>query len=243
MKRIMKTLVAVFAVLLFTQTTIAQQGQAGYSVNPFPKTITVNGSAELEIVPDEIYVQIRLMEYLKKGDPKRDLEKIKADFLAACKAVGISDSLISIVSYAGNNNYYEVKKKKAPDMLAEITYQVKFSGSRQMDQLVEKLDDEATKSFRIVSTSHSRITELRKQLKIKAIQAAREKGIYLTEAIGEKLGEAVTINEPTEWIQPMYANVALRSNYVGAEVADGGDAIDFKKIKLKFDVSVVFALK
>ncbi len=243
MKRIMKTLVAVFALAMITKTTIAQQGP-GYAVNPFPKTITVNGSAELEIVPDEIYVQIRLMEYQKKGDPKRDLEKIKADFLAACKAVGLSDSLISIASYAGNNNYYEVKKKKAPDMLAEITYQIKFSGSKQMDQLVEKLDDEATKSFRIVSTSHSRITELKKQLKIKSIQAAREKGVYLTEAIGEKLGEAVTINEPAEWIQPMYSNVALRANYVGAEMSDaGGEAIDFKKIKLKFDVSVVFAIR
>ena len=67
-----------------------------------------------------------------------------------------------------------------------------------MDNLVEKLDDDATKNFTIVSVSHSKITEYRKDLKIKAIKAARDKGLYLTEAIGEKLGEAITINEPGE---------------------------------------------
>ena len=30
--------------------------------NPFPKTITVSGSAEMEVIPDEIYVNITLRE-------------------------------------------------------------------------------------------------------------------------------------------------------------------------------------
>ena len=38
--------------------------------NPYPKTITVTGSAEMEIIPDEIYVQVHLKEYDKKGDGK-----------------------------------------------------------------------------------------------------------------------------------------------------------------------------
>ena len=49
--------------------------------NPYPKTITVSGSAELEIVPDEIYVQVDLREYEKKGSGKIDLETIKKNFL------------------------------------------------------------------------------------------------------------------------------------------------------------------
>jgi len=45
-----------------------------------------------------------------------------------------------------------------------------------MDALVDKLDDDATQSFLIVSTSHSKITEFRKQLKIQAIKAAKRQG-------------------------------------------------------------------
>jgi uncharacterized protein len=241
----MKSIMTIFAFALLTFTATAQTGQPLYAPNPYPKTISVNGSAEMEIVPDEIFVQIRLGEYQKKGETVKSLEKIKAEFLAAYKSTGMPDSLISIAAYSGANNYYEQKKKKKPtDMLAEITYQVKFSSSKQMDALVEKLDDEATKSFLIVSTSHSRITEFRKQLKIKAVQAARDKGIYLSEAIGEKLGDAITINEPTEW-QPVYnaySQMALRSNTAVTEDA-GSTEVDFKKIKLRFEVQVTFALK
>ena len=79
----------------------------------------------------------------------------------------------------------------------------------------------------------------------------KEKGIYLTEAVGEKLGETVTITEPAE-IQPLpfygyLNNGAFRSN---ANESYGGNAdkidtpeMDFKKIKLRYEVNVVFALK
>ena len=38
--------------------------------NPYPRTITVQGSAEMELVPDEIYVLVDLKEYEKKGAGK-----------------------------------------------------------------------------------------------------------------------------------------------------------------------------
>ncbi len=62
----MKSILTIFAFALLTQTATAQAGQPIYASNPYPKTISVNGSAEMEIVPDEIYVQIRLGEYQKK---------------------------------------------------------------------------------------------------------------------------------------------------------------------------------
>src|SRR5688572_29671074 len=125
--------------------------------NPFPKTITVSGSAEMEVIPDEIYVNITLREYQKKGEDKVEIEAIKTAFLNHCKSVEIPDSSISIYSYTGANSYYLRKKKKNPNMLANIVYQVKFNNSKIMDDLVEKLDDEATVGFAIASTSHSKI--------------------------------------------------------------------------------------
>ncbi|HEU4469819.1 MAG TPA: SIMPL domain-containing protein [Flavisolibacter sp.] len=214
----------------------------------FPKTITVNGSAELEIVPDEIYVNIDLKEYEKKGQPKVGIDKIKADFLKNAKSVGIPDSAITIASYDGSHgNPWLRKKKKNEELLASITYQVKLKSSRQMDELVNVLDDQATNNFAIVRTSHSRIAEIRKQLKIEAVKAAREKAAYLSAAIDEKLGEAVTINEPVEHYMPYYnksaySNMMVRQNNEAADVMEGPET-DFTKIKFKYDVTVVFALK
>jgi uncharacterized protein len=239
------------AILFFAIEAMAQQQP---TCNPFPKTITVTGSAEMNIIPDEIYVNIHLREYQKKGEDKKEIEAIKTTFLEQCTAAGIPDSLISIVSYTGYSDYYWTKKrkKKSPEMFADIVYQVKFKTTAKMDELVEKLDDEATQNFYVARVSHSKIIEFRKQLKIKAIQAAKDKGIYLTEAISEKLGGAIKIVEPKEGgadeILTGRANGITGSNsYSQAKMENYGNdkstGIDFKKIKLRFEVEVLFAVQ
>jgi uncharacterized protein len=233
-----KAIVFLFLLALVYMPARSQQ------VNPYPKTITVTGSAELEIIPDEIYAQVDLKEYEKKGQGKVNIEKIKQDFLVNAKAVGILDSNITISSYDGNNwNPWWRKKNKKEELYASITYQVKIKSSKQMDDLVNRLDDNATQNFSIVRTSHSRIAEFRKQLKIAAVRAAKEKAQYLAEAIDEHVGVAVTIAEPVEYNYPMYR---VSNQMMKAEAAPmGGDVNqpDFTKIKFKYDVTVVFALK
>lgn len=223
------------------------QGFAQTEKNPYPKTITVNGSAELEIIPDEIYVQVDLKEYDKKGQGKIDIETIKRNFLNSVKTIGLADSAISITSFDGyNGNPWLRKKNKKNELFASISYQVKIKSSKQLDDLVEKLDDEATQNFFIQRTSHSKLAEYRKQLKIAAVKAAKEKALYLTEAINEKIGETVTINEPIEYYTPYYpmnrtANVLMKEASVAAD--NDNIPVDFRKMKLKYDVSVVFAIQ
>ena len=235
-----------FIPLLMLLTT---SGFAQTQTNPYPKTITVTGSAEMEIIPDEIYVQVDLKEYEKKGQGKINIETIKRNFLNNIKAIGIPDSLVSIAAYDGfGGNPWLRKKNKKNELNASISYQVKIKTSKQLDDLVEKLDDEATTNFYIQRTSHSKLAEYRKQLKIQAIKAAKEKAQYLTEAIDEKAGEAVTINEPTEYYQPYYnmmrSNVMMKEEAMNQDMAGANDnPVDFRKMKLRYDVTVVFAVK
>jgi uncharacterized protein YggE len=248
----MKQLMLSFLLL----TLVAAKAQTPPTCNPYFKTITVNGSAEMEIVPDEIYVQVDLREYKKKGENKIELDRIKSDFLAKCSSIGIPDSTISIASYEGSNyNYwYWKRRKKDPDMYAGIAYQIKFKESKKMDQLIDVLDDDATANFKIVKASHSKMPEYRKQLKLQAIKAAKEKGIYLTEAVNEKLGEAITVVEPAEnnLVNPLDNNNARASQYASnsymkelskLDATDFSTPVDFKKIKLRYEVQMVFALK
>lgn len=226
---------------------IAGKAQQNNS-NPFPKTITVTGSAEMEVIPDEVYVTVVLREYQKKGEAKKDIETIKSAFLESCRQAGISDSAISILSYSGYNSYYSLRKKqKDSDLFAGISYLIKFSNSEQMDNLVDKLDDQATQGFEISFTSHSRMTAFRKQLKIDAIKAAKAKAEYLTTAIDEQLGGAITVKEPEEGNNNYSAsNRAVNgangiSKYEYESFKSTG--IVFRKIKLRYEVTVIFALK
>jgi hypothetical protein len=87
-----------------------------------------------------------------------------------------------------------------------------------------------------------------------AVKAAKEKAVYLSESVNEKLGEAITIVEPEESLSSdvlsgrtkAYSSQAI--NYAMKEVkydAYGGvdGSIDYRKIKLRFEVKVLYALK
>lgn len=250
----MKKITTLFAGILLCNALFAQsQSTTQPGCYPFPKTISVTGSAEMEVVPDEIYVQVDLREYKKRGEDKVDIEKIKDDFLGYCRSVGISESNISVASFDGYNmaNIWR-RRKKDPELLASISYQVKFSNTKIIDDLVNMLDDQATNNFRITKATHSKIADYRKQLKIQAVKAAKEKALYLTEAVNEQLGQAVEISEPQESvssdvISAYYNNKSKMSNEVydglkgGYSVTDAG--VDFRKIKLRFEVKALYALK
>lgn len=215
---------------------------------PLQRTINVTGTAEMNIVPDQIYVQIDLREYDKKNVSKVDIETIRNNFLSACKSLGIADTNISVQSYSGwDGNYwwYKKNKKQNPDMKAGISYWVKLNNTNMIDQLVNKLDDEATQNFFIAKVDYSKMDELKKQLKIEAIKAAKAKAEYLAAAINENIGEAITINEPNEvnFPRPVYANMMLKSTVAEQQDQSAPMNVDFKKMDLKYEVNVIFALK
>ncbi|HTN09194.1 SIMPL domain-containing protein [Agriterribacter sp.] len=244
----MKKLVFTSALAIAISAAAAQVNNPVYN-NPYPRTINVTGSAEMEIVPDEIYVQVTLSEYEKKGSGKISIEAIQKKFLEQCKSAGIPDSLISIALYQGADRlYWQQRKKKTPGMMATISYIIQFNNMQKIDAMVEKLDDEATQGFYIVKTPHSKIAQFRRQLKIQAVKEAKDKAIYLAEAIGEKAGAAISIQEPVEYsIMPVYknaaaANMMLRESAPYADATESGN-IDFKKIRLKFEVQTIFALQ
>ena len=235
----MKQIITTIAVCMLTMQTMAQE------TKPIQKTISVSGSSQIEVVPDEIYVQVDLREYNKKNGDKVDINKIKNNFLAACKSMGLTDKDVTVQSYQGyDNNYWLLKKKKQnPDMKAGISYWIKVDKVDKLDELVDKMDDEATQNFFIAKTAYSKMDELKKDMKMAAVKAAKEKAIYLSQAIGENIGDAITINDPVEvgqQPQPYYAN---RTMQMEKEQAASPMDVDFKKMKIQFEVNVVFALK
>jgi uncharacterized protein YggE len=210
------------------------------------RTINVNGHSELQITPDEIYVQIELREYNKKNGDKIDIETIRNQFLNAVKTMNIADTDVVVQSYSGwDGNYwwYQKNKKKNPDMKAGITYEVKVKTVDYIDKLVDKLDDEATQNFYISRTSHSNMDEIKKQLKIQAVKDAKNKAVYLAAALDDTVGDALVINDPNEsgdMPRPIYGYSMMK-----AQAADESAPmnVDFKKIKIQYDVNVVFELK
>jgi uncharacterized protein YggE len=85
--------------------------------------------------------------------------------------------------------------------------------------------------------------ELKKELKVKALLAAKEKATYLVAALGDKLGSAIDIQEVNNEVFPRQnyqANVMMMKS---ADSAEAAQEVDFKKIKLNYMMNVVFEIK
>ena len=230
--------------LLLAGTSIFTYAQNN---TPMQRTITATGNAKIEVVPDEIYIAVNLREYDKKGDGKIDIETIKNNFLKTCKSIGLNDTDVVVQSYSGYDGtpyQYKKNKKQNPDLKAGINYWVKVSSLKKMDELVSKLDDEATQNFYIAKTDYSKKEELMLQMKANAIKAARDKAMFLAAAINEKVGSAMTMNEPNEVNEnprPMYG-MAMMAKASADESEEPALDVNFKKMKIEYEASVTFAL-
>jgi uncharacterized protein YggE len=207
------------------------------------KKISVSGSASMEVVPDEIFVQINLKEY-KNGSKKVDLNKLESELVAAVKALKIPEENLMVQNISGYN--WNWKKRKSEDFLATKSFKLKVSDLKKINELVNKLDSEGINSMNVVSYEHSKIEEFRKQLKIEAIKAAKEKAEYLLAAVDEELGGVIEVNEnssvpiPNTWRPGNASNRMMEMSFNDQSYESN---LEFQKIKLSSEIYVVFVIK
>lgn len=230
--RIMKKLIAIALVaFLGLSSAMAQQVD-------LRRKISVSGSAETEVTPDIIYISISLKEYLN-GKKKVEITELEKQLYAAVQKAGIAKENLTISNLSSWN--YATEKKKNPDFLASKQYRLKVADLNKFNAIIEAIDAKGIANTNIESYDYSKIESLKKDLKIKALLAAKEKATYMAEALGNKLNGVIEIQDGGDnIIQPVYRNYMMK-----AEMADSGAApeIDFKKIKLNFTVNVVFEIR
>ncbi|MCX2450618.1 SIMPL domain-containing protein [Pedobacter sp. PLR] len=234
----MKKLFALAFVALFSLSAMAQQVD-------LRKKISVSGSAETEVTPDIIYISISLKEYLKDNNSKKKVEitTLENQLYTAIQTAGIPKENLTINNLSG---YTVTQKKKNPDFLVSKQYRLKVSDLNKFNEIMGDIDPKGVAYTNIDSYDYSKIETLKKELKIKALQAAKAKATYLVEAIGDKLGSIIDIQELNNesFPQPMYRNVMMMKSSESADMAGApAPEIDFKKIKLNYTMNTVFEIK
>jgi uncharacterized protein YggE len=224
-------------IILLVSITLAGMAQ---SVDLHRK-IEVNGTAEQEVTPDIINVSISLKEYLD-GKNKVTISQLEQQLETAVSEAGIPKADFTINNLSSYNYVYQ--KKKNPDFLASKQYLIRFHDLNRFNQIMSKIDPKGILSTNIDSYDYSKLPELKREMKIQALMAAKEKATYLLNSLGEKLGGAIEIVDNEEnggfQAQPMYANRVLMAKSSGADAPESD--IDVKKIKLSFSVHVVFEI-
>jgi uncharacterized protein YggE len=203
------------------------------------RKIEVTGTAEIEVTPDIIYISISLKEYMD-GKKKIGIESLERALQTAVLKSGIPKENFMVNDIASYNFNWD---RKSPDYLASKQYRIKVSDLSKWNQLLAGVDARGLKYSAIESYDYSKLEAVKKELKTQALKAAREKAVYLAEAVGEKVGMALEINEQSNegYSQPMYrTQMAMKTDAAGGEAMPD---IDFKKIKLTAQIRAVFELK
>jgi len=208
------------------------------------RKIEVSGSAETEVTPDIIYVGISLKEYFRDNANKKkvDIEDLEKQLYNAVINAGIPKENFTINNISSYN--YTWEKKKNPDFLARKQYRVKVTDLNKFNQILNGVDSRGIEYTNIESYDYSKIESLKRDLKIKALQAAKDKATYLAEAVNDKVGPAIEIQEVNNEVypQPYYrANVLMKTESLAMDQAN--PEIDFKKIKLNYQMRAIFELK
>ena len=229
----MKKLFILAALLMTTYGTFAQTVD-------LRRKIEVTGIAEQEVTPDIIYVSISLQEYMN-GKNRVTIDVLENQLEKGVKDAGIAREDFTINDVSAWNNTYQ--KKKTPDFLAGKQYLVKVTDLNKYNQILAKVDPKGIQSTNIQSYDYSKINELKNTLKLKALLSARDKAAFLVNGLGDKLGSALSISESDNSSFPQPRAMMMFKSAAADAAGPAESDIDFKKIKLSFQIQATFEIK
>lgn len=249
---------ALFTFFYFTQVSFTEQN----SQTPPLRTIEVVGTAEMALKPDKINLNIQL--YFNDNTRK---EK-EGNLFKILKKHGIEEKDIIYTNNNGNYigvyslwyRYYFDYWYYGYNTNRVQTYTIAITSEMNPKEIMSDLTKPLIHNLWIGNSEFSDASEYRKQVKIEAIKAAKEKAKYLLQAVDEELGYVLSIQEldPSSqnnqrYYDPYwgysydYPNQNLSSSTSNSVVSSGqnndnavqGAASD----KLKYGVKVVFSIK
>lgn len=232
MKNIIYGIVAVIFTFTITLNSFSQEK---------PKVVEVSGNATIEVQPDIMSWEIRIQ------DDSNDLQSAKNNneastgkLLMALKEYGVKEEKISTSGLRFTKNYYYDSKSKK----FSVTNTVWFSTSDF--SIYDKVSDFSVTMDNVFINntvlSSSKEIETRKEARVNALKAAKEKAEMMAAVYGKVIGDPIMITE--EYSSPYFStqmnNVLSMGDYQG-----NSDLSTFSKgvITISAKVKVIFELK
>lgn len=227
----MKRGMVLVAALMLTTSLYAQQ--TNVMDQPY---IEVSGQAEVEVVPDKIYVQITIDGDSKGQETVLQQEK---EMVQRFDALGIDVEKKLVVQELFNSAL------KSNKVTTSKIYRLEVNSATQLAHVFQALQAIGIAQAEIESVDISNKEELIQKIRAEAAKNARKNALVLANALGQELGKALYVQDystsPYE-----YMNMSTR-DYAMAEVrevvAEAAPVLEFQKVTLNSSVRVRFLLK
>jgi len=228
----MKTALKMLALLCVSATVIPVMAQ-----QPVAKTISVFGSAERAVEPDEIYLSLTLQEY--SGDAgKVMMSQLENDLLRAAKEVGIPGNGVLVENISGFNNFggYE----GAAEFMVSKSYQIRASNFDIVNKLLSKIGNQGLTTANVMYFNNSKSKDIMNELKMKALENAKMEAETLMKASGKKLGDLMSIDVYTD---PSVSYYDTYSPQFSALPASTSGKVSVKPMTLRYSAKVTYAIQ
>lgn len=208
--------------------------------------IEVIGTAEMEVIPNEIYIGIVIRERYVNKD-KVSIEEQEEKLKAAINSLGIN--LENLTLSDANADYMKIRWQKK-DVLTKKDYTLKVSNATTVGLVFQELEKLEILDAFISKVSHSKMDSLNKEVRIMAVKAAKAKAEYLLVAIGEQIDKPLIVSESPqtifgqEFLARTNANITgLNASSKSSGFSDKTTEIQFNKIKLSSKIYVKYSIK
>jgi uncharacterized protein len=205
--------------------------------------IEVVGKSEMEITPDLIYIKVNISE--KDTKNKISVPELEKSMISALKGIGIDVSKDLLIKDISSNFKYYLLTKNA--ILLTKEYQILVRDGKTASQVFLELEKIGISNVSIENLDNSKIELFRKEVKVNAIIAAKDKAEYLTKAINQTLGRAIYIQELNNISNDLRNSNSIMirgySSSYGSNAPSPALDFDFEKIKIEYSVLCRFELK
>jgi len=237
MKRLLIGLLLTISLTGFTQT-----GDKNFIDQNY---IEVTGKAEMEIIPDMIYLRVILSD--KDNKNKQSLSEIDKSMINKLTEIGVDVSKdLSIKDFDSNFKLSWISKT---DVVLTKQYQLVVHDTKTLQKVYFEFQKLGISNVSIDKLDHSKIEQYRKEVKINAIKAAKDKAEGLTAALNQTIGKALFIQE-ADYLNPYLLSNSLQGRVAGVQIRGNSSSyessvpeIEFEKIKLEYSILVRFELK
>jgi uncharacterized protein len=211
--------------------------------------IEVVGRAEKEIVPDRIYLTIRINE--RDSKTKAPIAQTEKTMISKLSEIGIDASVDLVVRNLSSYQNY-LLFKTAIDLQKE--YVLTTHSAKQASQVMVDLEKLGISNIKVTKVDHTKIEEYKSQVRINATKSAKEKAEGIAKALNQEIGRAIHISEQ-EPIMDFSRNDNALDRYYSLKATGAvhrsmdfqqeaeSPIVNFETIKIEYNIFVKFELK
>ncbi|MBR5812208.1 MAG: SIMPL domain-containing protein [Alistipes sp.] len=230
----MKKLLLVVAMAFAALSLSVGGAQAQELANATPY-VAVNGSSQVKVTPDEIYLRITLDEGDTKG--KDVIEAQRKRLFSALRRCGVDiEKQLTLLDMSSENF-------RRGSSLATTQYELKLTSAEAVREVFEALDKDGITNVSVTRTASSKIDDYRRQARQQAIRNAQSRARDLAEAIGQSIGACFEINDYTSEARVTNSRVMMaKSAAVDMAAEEVEPNVEFEQIVINYNVSAKFVL-